>query len=103
MKPTTKQLCEAVTEMDSASQSAFTEIATIAELALLSLETPEAYVNPECLAIVLKAIRNKALDAENHINSTVEEVECNYKSQSRNRRMDARRQAKKATSNKVTS
>lgn len=100
--PTTKQLCNAVTEMDSAAQGAFSEIATIAKLTLASLETPEAYTNPESLATVLNAIFDRATDAENSINAMAEDVGCNYKSQSMNRRMDARRKAHEATSSGVT-
>ncbi|NMM13592.1 MAG: hypothetical protein HHJ17_08660 [Rhodoferax sp.] len=100
--PTTNQLRSTITEMDSASQDAFSEIATIAKLALASLETPDAYTNPECMAIVLNAIFDRAMDVENNINAMAEEVGCNYKDQAQRRRMDARSKARETTSSGVT-
>lgn len=82
--------------MDSASQDAFSEIATIAKLALASLETPAAYISPESMAHALTAIWSKALDIENHITCMAEEVDCSYKDEAMGRRMDAQRKAREA-------
>jgi hypothetical protein len=91
---TPAKLREAITEMDSMAQDAFSEIATIAKLALASLETPEGYSNIEGIARVLNFICGKALDAENYINCTAEGVGCNYKDQAMLRRWDAKRKAR---------
>lgn len=91
--PTTEKLREAISEMDCASQGAFSEIATIAKLALASLETPNAYIDPECIAVVLAALWGKALDAENHINGLASEVGCSYKDQKMILRWDAKSKA----------
>lgn len=90
---TPAQLREAITEMDSMAQGAFSEIATVARLALASLETPRGCDDIESIAHVLSFIWGKALDAENCINSTAEGVACNYKDQSMLRRFDAKRKA----------
>lgn len=88
---TPEQLREAITEIDSMSQGAFSEIATIAKLALASLETLAGCDDVDGIARVLSAIRAKALDAENYINSMAEGVACNYKDEAMLRRWDARR------------
>lgn len=88
-----ERLRDAITEIDSMSQSAFSEIATIAKLALASLEKPEAYKNPEAMAHVLQAIWGKALDAENYINCIAEQVGCNYIDNAERRRWAAQRKA----------
>lgn len=95
--PTTDQLCEAVTGMDSMAQGAFSEIAAIAKLALASLETPAAYTNPEVMAYALTAIWNRALDAENCINCIAEGVGCNYKNEAMHLRSAAKRKASEST------
>lgn len=100
--PTTNQLRSTITEMDSLAQGAFSEISTIAKLALASLETPDAYINPGCMAIVLNAIWDRAVDVENSINAMAEEVGCNYKDEAMGRRMDAQRKARETTSSGVT-
>lgn len=94
--PTINQLRSTITEMDSLAQGAFSEIATIAKLALASLETPEAYANPERMASVLNAIWDRAVGSEDSINAMAEGVGCNYKDQDMGRRMDARRIAREA-------
>ena len=90
---TTEQLREAVTEIDSISQTAFTEIATFAKLAMGLLEAPSTYQNPEALACFLGSIWSKAEDAENHINCIAESVECNHKNHAMHRRYEAMRKA----------
>ena len=100
--PSTKQLSETITEMDSASQTAFSEIATFAKMALESLEKPVDYADPERIAIVLKFIWCRALDAENHINAMAGDVGLDYVDKSMQRRIDARCPASKATSGEVS-
>lgn len=95
---TTDQLRNAITEMDSSAQHAFSQIGAIAELALAALERPDAYSNLESIAQVLIAILEKAMSAEDHINATAEGVGCNYKDPAERRRMDARRQGGEAVS-----
>lgn len=98
--PTTQQLCNAVTEIDTMAQGAFSEIATIAKLALASLETPAAYIDPESMATILKAIWGKAMDAADHINAEAEGVGC--KDPVERRRSDARHKAREAALSGVT-
>lgn len=93
---TTKQLCSAIVDMDRMAQDAFSEISTMAQLALVSLETPKAYTNLESMATVLKAIFERAVDAEDDINAMAEGVGSNYKDPSERRRADARRKAHEA-------
>lgn len=95
---TIEQLREAVTEIDSMSQTAFTEIATIASLALDLLETPRAYKDPEILACVFKSILGKAKDAENYINCMAESVACNHQDPALHRRYEAVRNARESAS-----
>ena len=95
--PTTEQLCSAVNNMDRMAQSAFSEIATIAKLALVSLENPETYTDVEAMATALKAIFERATDTENNINAMAEEVGSNYKDPSESRRTAARLKARDAT------
>lgn len=90
---TPDQLREAITEIDSMSQGAFSEIATIAKLALASLETPAGCNDIDSIASLLSAIFGKAKDAENYINCMAEGVACNYKDPAMLRRWDAKRKA----------
>lgn len=98
--PTNDQLREAITEIDGMSQGAFSEIATIAKLALVSLETPAGCDDIDGIARVLMAIWGKALDAENYINCMAEGVACNYKDEAMLRRWAARREADETTTSR---
>lgn len=91
--PTVNQLRLAVAGMDTTSQGAFTQIATIAKLALAFLETPLAYTDPESIAVALSTILDKAVSAENTINSIAEEVGANFKDPAFTRRIQARIEA----------
>lgn len=93
---TLDQLSNAITEMDGMAQGALNEIGVIADLALASMKTPDAYRNPEIFATVLSAIWSKAFDAKNCINSMAEDVGCNYINEERRSRWDAKRLAKLA-------
>jgi len=90
---TIEQLREAVNEMDSMSQTAFTEIATFAKLALGLLETPRTYTDPEALACLLQSIWGRAIDAENCINCAAEGVGSNHSDLAPHRRAEALRKA----------
>lgn len=94
---TPEKLRETITEIDSMSQGAFSEIATIAKLCLASLKTPEGCNDIDSIALVLSAIWGKALDAENYINSMAEGVGCNYKDQESLLRCSAKRKADSIT------
>lgn len=86
---TPNQLRAAITEIDQFSQDAFSEIATIAKLALASLETPSGFNDVNGIACVLTAIFNKAFDTENSINCAAEAVACNYTDERMVRRWEA--------------
>ena len=77
--------------MDELSQDGFGRIRHLADLALLSLETPEGHRDAEQLAAVLQTISMIANDMESCINSEAESVGCNYLDLSWRRRADARR------------
>lgn len=95
-KATPEQLRNAISEMDGLAQSAFSEIASMATLALLAMEQPSTYANGcamDAIAHALSAIKSRALDIDNCINSTAEGVGCNYVDAAQRRRWDARRKA----------
>lgn len=73
-----KRLHAAVYDMDCLAQGGFSEIAAIAKLAMVALETQDGYLHPENIANALRTIWGKAYDIENCINDTAEEVGCNY-------------------------
>ena len=85
-----------VQTMDALSQDGFSEISTLASMALKLMETEHAYLYPEAIAQVLTSIHAKANDIENLINSEAEEVGCNYKDEAAARRADARYAAEKS-------
>lgn len=84
-----KELRTALINVDAFSQSAFSEIASIASLALSCLESPEGYRRMDDIANALVVIRNKANETEDCINSHAEQVGCNYVDESRRRRWEA--------------
>jgi hypothetical protein len=94
-KATPEQLCNAITEMDGMAQKAFSEIASMASLALLAMEQPSTYANNggglDAIAHMLHAIKSQADDITNCINSTAEVVGCNSVDEAERRRWDARR------------
>jgi len=94
--PEVQKLRNAVEFMDCLSQDGFSEIASIARIALSSLETPNGYRNLDNIANALKAILGKADDIQNCINGEAEQVGCNYTDDARRRRWDALRQAREA-------
>jgi hypothetical protein len=80
------KLRNAVEFMDALSQESFSEIRSIALLALLSLETPEGHKHLENVAQALHAIWSKADQIKESINFHAEEVGCGYVDDSRYRR-----------------
>lgn len=73
--PTLAQLRTSITDIDRMSQSALSEIITLAELAVLALPTDD---RTRPLAAALRSILGKAWDLENDINATAERVGCNF-------------------------
>ena len=89
--PEVQKLRNAVEFIDSLSQCGFSEISSIAKLALARLETPDGYRHLDDIANALNAIWCKAEDIQNCINSQAEEVGCNYVDDAQRRRWDAQR------------
>ncbi|MFT3905608.1 MAG: hypothetical protein QM718_04815 [Steroidobacteraceae bacterium] len=94
--PEVQKLRNAVEFMDCLSQDGFSEIESIANLALAYLETPAGYRHLDNIAHALLAIRNKASETENCINCEAEKVGCNHTDDAERRRMVAQYQALKA-------
>lgn len=92
-RPSYENLQDTINTIDSLSQDGFSEISTLAGLALKFMETPDAYLCPETISRIFRTIRLKADDIENVINCEAENVGCNYKDKSRERRYQARRAA----------
>ncbi|NUT60640.1 hypothetical protein [Herbaspirillum sp. C9C3] len=74
-----KSLRAAIYDMDALSQSAFYRIAGIANLALMAMETPEAYLHPEKLAQAFEAIAAISEDAVSCISHLAEETGNSHK------------------------
>jgi acetylglutamate synthase len=86
---TIKELGNAITTMDCLSSIGFSEIASIAKLALISLETPEGYRHISDIAFALESIRSKAQDMENLINCEAESTGFNHIDDAWHRRISA--------------
>ncbi len=80
-----------ITDIDALSQSGFSQIESIAQLALIALQTPEGYRCIDDIYVALEAIRHKAQDIQNCINSEAENVGCNYIDDAQRRSWDAQR------------
>lgn len=89
------RLRAAITDMDSLSQHGFSQIASVARLALLAMETPEAARNPDRLADAFELIWTIAEDVQNCINARAEELGCNYIDPAAHRRQAARAQCQR--------
>lgn len=87
---TTEKLQSTIREIDGMAQGAFSEIAAIAKLVLVSLEDPISCNDSDTLARAITAIRTKALDAENCINAYAEEIGCQYVDEAQRRRWAAK-------------
>jgi hypothetical protein len=81
--------------MDCLSQGGFSKISSLAQLVLMALATPEAYLHPDNIANALKAVRNIADDVQNCISCEAENVGFNYRDdEGSRRRYDASRAAR---------
>lgn len=97
-KATPEQLRCAVIDMDAIAHGAFSEIASMATLALLAMKQPATYGNGcgmDDIARVLSAIQGKAEDVNNCINSIAGGVSCNYIDSEQLKRWDAMREGRK--------
>jgi hypothetical protein len=84
------KLRSAITDMDCLSQSAFDEIASIAQLSLAWLERPDGHRNVEVIASALNNIVFRAQNAAECIGLEAEGVGCEFiDSESQARRMAA--------------
>ncbi len=81
--------CSTINFMDCLSQGGFSEISSIAKLALSRLETPDGYQHLDDIANALAAIWGTAERIQNCINSEAELVGCNYVDDAQRRRWDA--------------
>ncbi len=84
-----QNLRAAVNAMDRLSQGGFTEIASIAKLALARLETPDGHQHIGDIANALKVIWGTADEIADCINFEAGNVGCNYVDESLRRRMAA--------------
>ena len=92
IKTESAKLREAVNLMDCLSQDGFSEIASIAKMALAWLERPDSYGHMDNIADALKTIWGKADDVQNCINCQAEDVGANYIDENQRRRRAAQRQ-----------
>ncbi|WP_295874040.1 hypothetical protein [uncultured Zhongshania sp.] len=78
----TRDLCNTIQCMDALSQEGFGQIAAIAGLLKTAIEKgiQDDNLNPKDLYTAVCAIRSKAQDIENCINSEAESVGCHYTS-----------------------
>ncbi len=73
-----QKLRDTIQLLDNFSQHGFSQIASIARLALESLKVPEASHAMDDIANALEAILDKAEYVEGCINSEAESFGCNY-------------------------
>lgn len=92
-----EKLQSTITSMDCHSQNGFSEISTLAGMALDLMETEQAYLSPETIAQVLTTIRDTAVETVNIINCEAEDVGCHYEDEAAKRRYEARRAAMEVT------
>lgn len=86
-----EKLRNKIRELDCLSQSAFSQIAALAKLALKSLEVPDPHGhNLESLARAFEMIWTTAETTENNINGEAEEVGCHFIDERLQLRMEAR-------------
>lgn len=83
------ELRETIEEVDSMVQRGCSAIAAMARLALKSLEHPDGHRDMDGLACLLHTIWDKAADVENDVNSSAEEVGCQYVDEAERRRWAA--------------
>lgn len=91
--PEVQKLRNLVVDIDCLSQCGFSEISSIAKLALSRLETPDGHRHIDDIANALKAIWGKADEIKSCIYFQAEDVGCNYVDEAQQRRWDAKREA----------
>lgn len=83
-------LSATVRNMDQYAQGALSQIAAIADLSLLSLETPEGIRDTENIAAALTAIWETATNMRDLINGQASDVGCSYHDSALRRRQAAK-------------
>lgn len=91
--PELNELRNAVEEMDCLAGVAFSEIGTIARLALAAMELPRTSKSIDLFASAFESIAARASAAENDVNVAAERVGCNYLDRASALRYAARRVA----------
>lgn len=86
-----KGLMRAITQIDELSTDGFSEIASIAKMALAWMETPKGYNDTEVIAAALKTIWAKADTTENSISYEADQVGCATTHDGLTRRQEAKR------------
>jgi hypothetical protein len=99
--PDIERLRAVITDIDALCQGAFSEIASVAKLALIWLEQPASHRGAEVIAAALSTIYGKAKDAENLINCEAESVGCNFSDPATTRRHAAYRVAHQGEPQKI--
>lgn len=84
-----RRLLVAINDLDCMAQTGMSRVASIARLALLAMEAPEAYRGENLLADALSTIVSIADNAMYDINARAEEFDCNYVDRTERRRNDA--------------
>lgn len=75
-KPTIEQLQSTLQHIDILAAEQLSNIEAIAKLALLALESPDAYSDPELFAKAFKGIWHEASDLANSIGVEAERAQC---------------------------
>jgi nucleoside-diphosphate-sugar epimerase len=85
-----------IKDMDALSQEGFSRVEALARVALLALETPDAYRFPGLIAGVLETIAGIAQTTKDAASSSAADVGCGWDEFERDelRRMDAHRAAR---------
>lgn len=90
MSTTPKEILEAaILEIDSLSQTGFSQIQVLTQFALASMEQPAGHLTIDRVATALSIISSIAADIENVINCIAETHGCNYVDQAALRRSNA--------------
>ncbi|WP_412478957.1 hypothetical protein [Azonexus sp. IMCC34839] len=92
--PDSQKLMFTIETLEALAHDGFSNISSLASVALKLMETPDAYIQPEMIAKLLNTIRAKAEDMDNLIGSEAEAVGCvTYRDIAAERRYEARRAA----------
>lgn len=86
----------AVESMDALARHGFTEIQTVARLALAALQVPETYSHPEVIALALQSIAGTADDINDRVGWHAEQVIEPHDDASTERRFRAFQAAREA-------